>query len=106
MTDKLVDPAWLDALLSLFCQQRALTAGQLNATTFRVLAELGRMRHRGRDEKNGGTESGTRQAGTGHRHAASLGGHSSGCGPDRAVIRHGKLQPGAGGSEAAGQPAL
>ncbi|EAB9073277.1 hypothetical protein DUQ64_21290 [Salmonella enterica subsp. enterica] len=45
MMDKQVDPAWLDALLSLFSQQRTLTPGQLNATAFRVLAELGRVRN-------------------------------------------------------------
>ncbi|EBF0843291.1 hypothetical protein ZP13_24810 [Salmonella enterica subsp. enterica] len=45
MMDKPVDQAWLDALLSLLCQQRTLAAGQLNTTTFRVLAELGRVRN-------------------------------------------------------------
>ncbi|EFM0752308.1 PapB/FocB family fimbrial expression transcriptional regulator [Citrobacter sedlakii] len=43
--DKPVDKAWLDALLSLFCQQRMLMPGQLNGTAFRVLAELGRIRN-------------------------------------------------------------
>lgn len=43
--DKPVDPAWLDALLSLFSQQRTLLPGQINATSFRVLAELGRVRN-------------------------------------------------------------
>lgn len=43
--DKQVDQAWLDALLALFCQQRALSPGEVSPTTFRVLAELGRVRN-------------------------------------------------------------
>ncbi|HCM1959214.1 TPA: hypothetical protein N3A34_003350 [Salmonella enterica subsp. houtenae serovar 43:z4,z23:-] len=45
MMDKYVDQAWLEALLALFCQQRALAPGEVSSTTFRVLAELGRVRN-------------------------------------------------------------
>lgn len=43
--DKQVDQAWLEALLALFCRQRALVPGEMSPTTFRVLAELGRVRN-------------------------------------------------------------
>ncbi|EBS3707162.1 hypothetical protein EHB58_24005 [Salmonella enterica subsp. enterica serovar Hull] len=45
MVDKQVDQTWLEALLSLFCQQRLLPPGKVTPTMFRVLAELGRMRN-------------------------------------------------------------
>lgn len=43
--DKQVDQAWLEALLALFCQQRALAPGEVTPTMFRVLTELGRVRN-------------------------------------------------------------
>ncbi|HGJ4005744.1 PapB/FocB family fimbrial expression transcriptional regulator [Salmonella enterica] len=45
MIDKQVDQAWLEALLALFCQQRALVPGEVPSATFRVLVELGRVRN-------------------------------------------------------------
>ncbi|EDV1506051.1 hypothetical protein ZQ34_003992 [Salmonella enterica subsp. salamae] len=43
--DKQVDQAWLEALLALFCQWCALVPGDVNSTTFRILAELARVRN-------------------------------------------------------------
>lgn len=43
--DKQVDQAWLEALLTLFCQQRALVPGEVSPTMFRVLVELARVRN-------------------------------------------------------------
>lgn len=45
MMDKQVDQTWLEALRVLFCQQSALVPGEMTPTTFRVLTELGRVRH-------------------------------------------------------------
>ncbi|EGO0706236.1 hypothetical protein ITK37_004637 [Salmonella enterica] len=43
--EKSEEQAWLRALLSLFCQQKTLVPGEVDITTFRVLAELARMRN-------------------------------------------------------------
>ncbi|EPP0275053.1 PapB/FocB family fimbrial expression transcriptional regulator [Salmonella enterica subsp. enterica] len=45
MMEKSVEQAWLSALLALFCQQKALVPGQVDVTTFRVLAELARVKN-------------------------------------------------------------
>ncbi|EMK1730660.1 hypothetical protein V8N76_003943 [Salmonella enterica] len=42
---KSVNEAWLSAVMSLFCQHKGLVPGEVSVTTFRVLAELARMKN-------------------------------------------------------------